>query len=127
MDLLGRDKLYATEWVERTFEYVRSARTVLRETGELSFILTFQPRDFEPRKDLDDIIAISESVMIYDINLYIDSYYFIYQVGEETTHKVGHIYTEDLLAYNRKLITFEQVMEKLEYTSLLETDDKDRS
>ena len=128
MDLLGRDKVYATEWVERTFDYVRSARTVLRKTGELVFIITLEERDFNPKKDLKDLGTISEAITIYDSNLYVDSFYFIYQIKGEITHKIGHVYTEDLLGYKQNLITHEQIMDRLTYTSVFdtETDDKDR-
>lgn len=130
MDLLGRDKVYATEWVERTFEYVRSARTVINKDEDLVFILVFEERPLVPQKDIDDLVAISESIAIYDSNLYVDCYYFIYKVMGEMTHRIAYIATEDLLAYHHKLITLEQAMDKLEYTNVFDTvenDDADRS
>ena len=130
MDLLGRNKVYATEWVERTFDYVRSTRTVVSKTGELAFIITLEERDFNPEKDLKDLGTISETITIYDSNLYVDSFYFIYQIKGEITHTIGHVYTEDLLGYKQNLITYEQIMDRLTYTNLFndtESDDKDRS
>jgi hypothetical protein len=114
--------MYATEWVERTFDYVRSARTVLRKTGELNFIITLEERDFNPKKDIEDLGNISETITIYDSNFYVDAFYFIYQVKGELTHKIGHVYTEDLLGYNHNLITHEQIMDRLTYISLFDTE-----
>jgi hypothetical protein len=130
MDQLGRDKVYATEWVERTFEYVRSARTVTNPRGEFVFIFVFEDRPLDPKKDLDDLITISDSLAIYDSNLYVDVYYYIYKVKDKMAHVIAYIAAEDLLAYNHNLITLEQVMDKLAYKTLyddLDNNDKDRS
>ena len=124
MDVLGRDKLFATEWVERTFDYVRTARTVLRDDGELVFILTWEERSIDPKKDLADLIAISESLTVYDSNLYVDAFYFIYQVKGEITHKIGYIDTADLLAYSQKLVTLKDIMDRLVYTSVFDSPEK---
>lgn len=121
MPLLGDGNLYVTEWVERTFDYVRTARIVLRDCGELVLILTWEERSIDPKKDLDDLNTIYESIGIYDSNMYVNSFYFIYKVQNEIAHKIGYIEAPDLLAYREKLVTLDHITDKLVYTTLFDT------